>query len=56
MAGLKSLTDIAKDPLKESKKTPYPVLFEQRERLLKEAYQTREERVYAELVRRFLKK
>jgi hypothetical protein len=54
--GLKSLTDIAGDPLKESKKTPYPVLFEQRERLLKEAYQTREERVYAELVRRFIKK
>ena len=42
--------------LAESKKTPYPVLFEQRERLLKEAYQTREERVYAELVRRFIKK
>lgn len=46
----------ADEPLAESKKTPYPVLFEQRERLLKEAYQTREERVYAELVRRFIKK
>lgn len=45
-----------KGQLPESKNTPYPVLFEQRERLLKEAYQTREERVYNELVRRFLKK
>ena len=46
----------ADEPLEESKKTPYPVLFEQRERLLKEVYQTREERVYQELVRRFIKK
>lgn len=42
--------------MQESKKNPYPVLFEQRERLLKEVYQTREERVYQELVRRFIKK
>ena len=44
------------EQLQESKKTPYPVLFEQRERLLKEAYKTREERVYAVLVSRFIKK
>ena len=47
---------LKEESLQESKKTPYPVLFEQRERLLKEVYQTREERVYAELVRRFIKK
>jgi hypothetical protein len=57
--GTPSLTGklpMEEEQLQESKKTPYPVLFEQRERLLKEAYQTREERVYAELVRRFIKK
>ena len=46
----------AKPPMEESKQNPYPVLFEQRERLLKEAFQTREERVYNELIKRFIKK
>jgi hypothetical protein len=56
LPGAKPPMEEASAALAESKKTPYPVLFEQRERLLKEAYQTREERVYAELVRRFIKK
>lgn len=42
--------------LQENHKNPYPVLFEQRQRLLNEAFKTKEERVYNELVRRFIKK
>jgi hypothetical protein len=50
------LADLDKEEMQESRKNPYPVLFEQRERLLNEAFKTKEERVYNELVRRFIKK
>jgi hypothetical protein len=44
------------EEMQESKKNPYPTLFESRERLLNEAFKTKEERVYNELIRRFIKK
>ncbi len=51
------MADLDKEEMmQESKKNPYPVLFEQRERLLNEAFKTKEERVYNELLRRFIKK
>ncbi len=42
--------------LQENKTNPYPTLFERKERLLNKAFETKEERVYNELVRRFIKK
>lgn len=47
---------LPEEQLQETKKNPYPVLFEQRERLMNEAFKTKEERVYNELIRRFIKK
>jgi len=49
------MADLDKEELQESKKNPYPALFEKRERLLNEAFKTKEERVYNELIRRFIK-
>lgn len=42
--------------LQENRSNPYPTLFERKERLLNKAFETKEERVYNELVRRFIKK
>lgn len=42
--------------LQETNKNPYPTLFESRQRLLDEAFKTKEERIYSELVKRFIKK
>jgi hypothetical protein len=47
---------LPEEQLQETKKNPYPTLFEKRDRLLNEAFKTKEERVYNELIRRFIKK
>ena len=47
---------LPEEQLQETKQNPYPTLFEQRERLLNEAFKTKEERIYNELIRRFIKK
>jgi len=47
---------LPEEQLEENKKNPYPTLFEKRDRLLNEAFKTKEERVYNELIRRFIKK
>jgi len=47
---------LPEEQLEENKKNPYPPLFEKRDRLLNEVFKTKEERVYNELIRRFIKK
>lgn len=50
------VSDEGQESLQESVKNPYPKLFERRDRLLNDAFKTKEERVYNELIRRFIKK
>ena len=56
LPGAKPPMEEASATLAETKQNPYPVLFEKKDRLLKETFNTREERIYNELVKRFLKK
>jgi hypothetical protein len=51
-----SLNESKEEDKKENNNNPYPQLFVEKERLLKDAFNKKEELVYQELLRRFLNK
>jgi len=48
--------EIKEELKQEQNKNPYPQLFTEKERLLKDAFNKREDVIYQELIRRFIKK
>jgi len=58
LEGMKEQSDFeSTEALEENKEpvTPYPVLFEPKERTMQQAFNKREELIYQELIKRFVK-